>query len=88
MAHTKSALKQMRKSLRFRKVNRSVRSGILTLRTRLEAEVASGNREKAEAVYRQYCSAVDKALKAGVIKRNAADRRKSRGAARLAKMKA
>jgi len=83
MPHTKSARKRMKQSLRRRTANRSARSGILTARRRFLEALAKGDKVQSQELFRRYCSVLDKAAKKGVIKANAANRRKSRAALKL-----
>ena len=83
MPNLPSARKRMRTSAKRRQRNRAVKSRLLTLRRKFLDAVAAKDRERAEGCFRQYCSALDKAVKQGVIKRGNAARRKSRAAARL-----
>ena len=84
MAHTKSAMKRNRTSQVKRDANRSAKSAIATLRRRLYEAVAAGNRSVADATFPEYFSALDKAVKRGILKHNTADRKKSRASAQLA----
>ena len=80
MANTKSASKRARQSLRRASQNRGARTRLRTLQKR-----AGGNQKPDAAQIRSLISALDKAAKAGVIHRNAANRRKARLNALLAK---
>jgi small subunit ribosomal protein S20 len=64
MANTKSAIKAARKSVRLTERNRGVKTRLKTLRKRLDSLV----------------SAMDKAVKSGVVHRNAASRAKAHAA--------
>jgi len=86
MPNTKSADKRMRTSAARQVRNREAKTRILTARRRLFAATAAGNRSEAEQRFRLYCAVLDKAVKKGTIRANNADRRKSRAAARVAKM--
>lgn len=85
MAHTKSAERRARSSARRRLRNRSVKSRIHTLEKKFRALLAAGQKEQAVAAFRTACSAIDKAVKGGVLHRATANRKKSRLAARLNK---
>jgi len=73
MANTKSAAKRSRQSLARSGQNRGVRTRLRTLQKKVRGE----GKPDAEQI-RRLVSALDKAVKRGVIHRNAADRRKAR----------
>ncbi|MBM3852737.1 MAG: 30S ribosomal protein S20 [Verrucomicrobia bacterium] len=81
MANTKSALKAARKTLRLTKRNRSVKTRLKTLRTQLDELIAKKDDAGAKAAAAAYASAMDKAVKSGVVHRNAASRAKAHAAA-------
>lgn len=82
MPNIKSAEKRVRQSEKNRAANRAVKSEIHTARKPVvEGKLAKEDLAKAVA---EYASTLDKAVKKGVIKKNTADRRKSRAAKRLA----
>ena len=83
MANIKSAVKRLKTSKEKQLRNKSVKTGVHTARRQLIEAIAAGDKSKSDDLFRQYCSIVDKATKKGVIKRNTADRRKSRAAARI-----
>jgi small subunit ribosomal protein S20 len=79
MANTKSAIKAARKAVRLTERNRGVKTRLKTLRKRLDTLIASkdaGAKDAAAA----YVSAMDKAVKSGVVHRNAASRAKTHAA--------
>jgi small subunit ribosomal protein S20 len=80
MANTKSASKRSRQSLRRATQNRGARTRLRNLQKR-----AGGSQKPDAAQTRSLISALDKAAKAGVIHHNAANRRKARLNALLAK---
>lgn len=86
MPNIKSAAKRVLTSEKSRLRNRSVKSSLLTARHRVEKTVTSGDKTAATEAARDYSSKLDKAVKKGVIKRNTADRKKSRTAQTIAKM--
>lgn len=86
MANTKSAEKRVRSSERRRIYNRSVKSSVKTLVKRFEEAVAAGEPEAAKERYSRAASALDKAVVRGVLHKNAAARKKSRMASKLAKL--
>ncbi len=77
MPNIKGAAKRMRQAEKARLRNRAVRKQLKDLRKALLEMPRTGAAEAAEQ-YRRYVSALDKAVKKGVIKRNNANRRKSR----------
>lgn len=83
MAHTKSAIKRHRQSLKRRARNRAARSQIKTVQTKLSAAIAGKDATQANALLQRYFSILDKSVKRGIIKKGQADRRKSRMALRV-----
>jgi len=82
VANIKSQIKSNRKNVKRRLANRAVRS---EMRTRTKAALVAA--ERGDGVDEARATAmkkIDKAAKAGVIHKNAAARRKSRLAKRLA----
>jgi small subunit ribosomal protein S20 len=76
MANTKSAIKAARKTVRLTERNRGVKTRLKTLRKRLDDLVAKKDVEGGKAAASAYVSAMDKAVKSGVVHRNAAARAK------------
>ncbi len=75
MANTKSAIKAARKAVRLTERNRGVKTRLKTLRKQLDtlfAKKDAGAKDAASA----YVSAMDKAVKSGVVHKNAASRAK------------
>ena len=83
MARTKSAAKQARASVRKQSRNKSIKSRLHTLESKLLSLVDAKKSTEAVEAYRALSSALDKAAKVQVIHRNTASRKKSRLAARL-----
>lgn len=77
MANTKSAIKAARKSLRLTERNRGVKTRLKTLRKRLDTVVAAKDTAASKTAAAAYVSAMDKAVKSGVVHRNAASRAKA-----------
>ena len=77
MANTKSALKAARKTVRLTERNRGVKTRLKTLRKRLDDLLAKKDVEGGKAAAAAYVSAMDKAVKSGVVHRNAASRGKA-----------
>lgn len=83
MANTRSAAKRARQTAKRSARNKTIKGNYKTLKRKVVAAVESGDAKEAEAQFRLYSSAVDKAAKAKLIHRNAADGHKSRLAKRL-----
>jgi small subunit ribosomal protein S20 len=75
---TKSAAKAHRQALKRRLRNRAVKSFTKTMVKRAEAAISSGDLEAAQEAVRQAISALDRAVKKGVLHPNNAARGKSR----------
>ncbi len=84
MAHTKSALKDIRKSRKSRLVNQVVRGSYKTALKKFLARTDSTN---VEADYSRVMTLVDKAAHKGVIHKNAASRHKSQIDRKLSTLK-
>jgi len=86
MANTKSAAKRARQNTRRTAVNKrsltAVKNQLKTARTAIKG----GKKDEAKAAASQFISSIDKAVKAGRIHRNAANRHKSRLAKAQAKL--
>jgi small subunit ribosomal protein S20 len=80
MANTKSAIKAARKSLRLTERNRGVKTRLKTLRKRLDTALAAKDVAGSKTAAAAYVSAMDKAVKSGVVHRNAASRAKAHAA--------
>ena len=80
MANTQSAIKAARKAVRLTLRNKALKTRLNTLHKGLDAAVKSGNAATAKAAGKAYLAAMDRAVKSGVVHRNAASRAKSRAA--------
>ena len=80
MANIASQEKRNQRSLRERLENRRYTSTVKTYFRRLEAAVASGDNEQADAEHRTLVSTIDRAVKRGALHRNAGARKKARAA--------
>ena len=87
MPNTKSAERRMRNSARKNLRNRSAKSRLHTLEVSYLELLAASKKDDAAKDLRGLSSAFDKAVKAGIVHRATADRKKSRLALRLAKAK-
>lgn len=83
MPNIQSAKKRLRKSLKQREVNAPHRTYARSGRRAFNEAIEAGDPAKAELAFRELCSGVDKAVKAGVMNRNTAIRSKTRAANRL-----
>ena len=79
MANTKSAIKAARKAVRLTERNRGVKTRLKTLRKQLDTLFAKKDAAAAAAAS-EYVSAMDKAVKSGVVHKNAASRAKTHAA--------
>jgi small subunit ribosomal protein S20 len=80
MANIHSQKKRILRGERERLENRNYTSAIKTYFHRLEAAVASGNEQDADAAHVSLQSMIDKAVKRGALHRNNGDHKKSRAA--------
>jgi len=80
MANTKSAIKAARKAARFTVRNQGVKTRLKTLHKKLDAAAKGSDAAATKAAAAEYASAMDKAVKSGVVHRNAASRAKARAA--------
>ena len=80
MANIHSQKKRILRAERERLENRRYTSTIKTYFRRLEAAVAEGDDERAEADHRHLVKLIDKAVKRGALHRNNGARKKSRAA--------
>lgn len=80
MANTKSAIKAARKSKRLTDRNKTAKTRLKTLHKKLETLAKAGDTAAAAAAASAYVSAMDKAVKSGVVHRNAASRAKAQAA--------
>ena len=85
MANIKSAAKRAKTSEKSRQRNAEAKSQLKTLRKGLLAAVTAAEAPKTTAAFSAFCSALDKAVKHGIIAKNNAVRRKARAAAFLRK---
>ena len=87
MANTKSAERRTRANERKRLNNRSTLSHVRKAEKAFQAALASGKKADASKALSAASSAYDKAVKTNVVKRGTADRKKSRLAIQLGKLK-
>ena len=84
MAHTQSAKKRIRQTIKRTAINRSIMSRVRTLRKKVAAAVDSKDKEAAVAAYNAFASAIDKAAKKGTVPANRASNYKSKAAKSVA----
>lgn len=80
MANTKSAIKAARKTVRLTARNKTAKSRLKTLHKKLDTAAKAGDAALAKSAATAYISAMDKAVKSGVVHRNVASRAKSHAA--------
>ncbi|NCA83447.1 MAG: 30S ribosomal protein S20 [Opitutae bacterium] len=85
MPNIKSAAKRAKTSEKSRQRNMQTKAEVKTLRKSLLVAAAEPAAPKTEAAYRAFCSALDKGVKHGIIRKNTAIRKKSRAGALLRK---
>jgi small subunit ribosomal protein S20 len=85
MANNKSAVKRAKTSEKSRQRNVKTKAELKTLRKGLLAAVAEPAAPKTQETYRAFCSALDKGVKHGIIRKNTAIRKKARAGALLRK---
>ena len=86
MPNLKSAKKRMRQNVVRREQNVQVRTRIKNARRNMLEALDTKNAEAGATALRDYSSILDKAAKAGVIKKNTAVRRKTNAANGLRKI--
>ena len=87
MPTNNSTKKRMRQTPLITGRNRTKKSAMWTYEKKFLAAVEAGDMDVAQSALRQAVSAVDKALKAGLVHKNRANRKKARLTAALAKAK-
>ncbi len=85
MANSPQARKRIRQTERRTQVNRARRSEMRTTVKKSETAIAAGDKQAIGGTFQQAMSALHKAVKNGIISKNAASRKISRLAARIAK---
>jgi small subunit ribosomal protein S20 len=86
MAHLHATKKDLRQARTRAEANRLVKSRMKTVVKKVVAAIEGGDKAGAEKALREAMSALDRAAKTNVIHKNAASRKKSRLAKRLAKL--
>ena len=85
MPNIQSAVKRAKTSEKSRQRNMKTKAQVKTLRKSLLAAVADPAAPKTKEAYSAFCSALDKGVKHGIIRKNTAIRKKSRAGALLRK---
>ncbi|HXQ80482.1 MAG TPA: 30S ribosomal protein S20 [Opitutaceae bacterium] len=80
MANTQSATKAARKAVRQALRNKAAKTRLKSLHKGFDSAVKSGDAASARSAGIAYLSAMDRAVKSGVVHRNAASRAKSHAA--------
>ncbi len=78
MANSAQARKRAKQTESRRKLNASQRSAMRTTIKKVQAAIASGDKDQAQQAYRTAVPALDKAVSKGLIHQNKAARHKSR----------
>ncbi|MEX2606001.1 MAG: 30S ribosomal protein S20 [Kiritimatiellia bacterium] len=86
MPQIKSAKKRLKQNEAAQKRNSAKKSRMRTTRRKFHEAVEAGESDTAKTAYAEFCSALDKAVKHKIIKRNTAVRSKQRGAEKLRAM--
>ncbi len=79
MPHKKSTIKRLRQDKKINERNRSIKAAMSTAVKKARAAAP----EERDAVYAKAVSAIDKAIKVGVLKKESGSRKKSRLAKEL-----
>jgi small subunit ribosomal protein S20 len=86
MPNTKSAVKAMRQSLRRHATNLKTKNKVKNATKQFKKLTSDNNVNEALKALRDAMSALDKAVKKGVVHKNTASRKKSRMAKAVAKL--
>jgi small subunit ribosomal protein S20 len=86
VANTKSAEKAARQAEKHRARNLALRSRMRTVIRKVTSAVSAGNKQAAEAGYREAVPVIDSLVNKQIVHRNKAARHKSRLAARIRAM--
>ncbi len=88
LANIQSAKKRARQAVKRRAHNMSLRSRMRTAIKQVQAGIAAGDREAAEASYKAAVPVIDTMVNKGIVHANKAARHKSRLNARIREMQA
>lgn len=87
MAHKKAALKDIRQTKKRTARNKNIKEHVVYVKKQAQKAVVKKDLASAEEYYAKLVKSVDKAAKRGIIKKNTANRRKSRLAKRINALK-
>ena len=82
----RAARKRDRQNEKARKRNSSVKAKLHDAHKKLFKAADAGKQDDAEKKFKEFVSGLDKAVKKGIIKRNTADRKKSRAQLKMNNM--
>ena len=88
MANLAAAKKSIRADKKKQQRNKAVKSTLKTLIKKLNDLIGQKKQKEASELLREVMSALDKAAKIGVIKKNTASRKKARLSIKIAKISA
>lgn len=88
MPNIKSAERRARTQAKANLRNRAIKSEIKTLAKKFKAAVDAGEKEAADALFREYTGALDKAAIKGALHKNSVNRKKARISKALASLSA
>ena len=88
MANLPAAKKSIRADKKKQQRNKAVKSTLKTLIKKLNGLIGQKKQKEASELLREVMSALDKAAKIGVIKKNTASRNKARLSTKIAKISA
>jgi small subunit ribosomal protein S20 len=83
MANIKSAKKRIRKTARRTEINRARTSRVRTYLRKIESAIQSGDKNAAQAAFKEAQPEIMRGVTKGVVHRNTASRRLSRLSARI-----
>jgi small subunit ribosomal protein S20 len=83
MANIKSAKKRIRKTARRTEINRARTSRVRTYLRKIESAIQSGDKNAAQAAFKEAQPEIMRGVTKGVLHRNTASRRLSRLSARI-----
>ena len=84
MANTKSAIKAARKTVRLTARNKITKTRLKTLNKKLASAAQGDDVSAIQSAASAYTSAMDRAVKSGIVHKNAASRAKAKAAKKIA----
>lgn len=82
----KAGFKDVRQSKKRHLRNLGITSDLKTKIKKFETLITEKNKEKAKSIFNELVSKIDKAKSKGILRKNTADRKKSRLAKKLARL--